>query len=190
MSDSPSDDTTQLLRAWAEGDSQALRELAPRVYRELRRMAARLLQNERPGYSLQSADLVHEVYLRLVNARELNWQHRAHFFAVAATLMRRILLDRARRRLADKRGGKAQPLDLTRSLDVAQAKARELVALDDALSALAEVDPRKSRIVELRFFGGLSVKETAEVVKVSSDTVLRDWKMARAWLLTELATRA
>jgi RNA polymerase sigma-70 factor (ECF subfamily) len=190
MSDSPSDDTTQLLRAWAEGDSQALRELTPRVYRELRRMAARLLQNERPGYSLQSADLVHEVYLRLVNARELEWQHRAHFFAVAATLMRRILLDRARRRLADKRGGKAQPLDLTSSLDVAQAKARELVALDDALTALAAVDPRKSRIVELRFFGGLSVKETAEVVKVSSDTVLRDWKMARAWLLTELTPRA
>ena len=147
------------------------------------------MQNERPGYSLQSADLVHEVYLRLVNARELDWQHRAHFFAVAATLMRRILLDRARRQAADKRGGKAQPLDLTKTLDVAQAKARELVALDDALNALAEVDPRKSRIVELRFFGGLSVKETAEVVKVSSDTVMRDWKMARAWLLTELSSR-
>jgi RNA polymerase sigma-70 factor, ECF subfamily len=190
MSDSSNEETTQLLRAWAGGDSQALRELTPRVYRELRRVAAHLLQNERPGYSLQSTDLVHEVYLRLVNARELEWQHRAHFFAVAATLMRRILLDRARRRLADKRGGKAQALDLTKSLDVAQAKARELVALDDALSALAEVDPRKSRIVELRFFGGLSVKETAEVVKVSSDTVLRDWKMARAWLLTELSSRA
>jgi RNA polymerase sigma-70 factor, ECF subfamily len=182
-------DTTKLLRAWAEGDSDALQELTPRVYRELRRMAARLLQNERPGYSLQSADLVHEVYLRLVNARELDWQHRAHFFAVSATLMRRILLDRARRRAAGKRGGKAQALDITRTLDVAQVKARELVALDDALTALAEVDPRKSRIVELRFFGGLSVKETAEVVKVSSDTVMRDWKVARAWLLTELTAR-
>jgi RNA polymerase sigma-70 factor, ECF subfamily len=190
MSDSSTADTTQLLRAWAGGDSLALQELTPRVYRELRRMAARLLQNERPGYSLQSADLVHEVYLRLVNARELDWQHRAHFFAVAATLMRRILLDRARRRLADKRGGRVHLLDLTKSLDVAQAKARELVALDDALTALAEVDPRKSRIVELRFFGGLSVKETAEVIQVSSDTVLRDWKMARAWLLTELSSRA
>ncbi|HEX5227000.1 MAG TPA: ECF-type sigma factor, partial [Bryobacteraceae bacterium] len=133
---------------------------------------------------------VHEVYLRLVNARDLDWQHRAHFFAVAATLMRRILLDRARRRLADKRGGKARPLDLSKSLDVAQARARELVALDDALNALAEVDPRKSKIVELRFFGGLSVKETAEVVKVSSDTVMRDWKTARAWLLSELDGRA
>jgi RNA polymerase sigma factor (TIGR02999 family) len=188
-SSSPGTDTTQLLRAWASGDSEALEELTPRVYRELRRMAARLLRNERPGFSLQSTDLVHEAYLRLVNARELEWQHRAHFFAVSATLMRRILLDRARRRAAAKRGGKQEPLDLTRTLDIAQTKARQLVALDDALNALAEVDPRKSRIVELRFFGGLSVKETAEVVKVSSDTVMRDWKMARAWLLTELSTR-
>jgi RNA polymerase sigma factor (TIGR02999 family) len=188
-SSSPGTDTTQLLRAWASGDSEALEQLTPRVYRELRRMAARLLQNERPGFSLQSTDLVHEAYLRLVNARELEWQHRAHFFAVSATLMRRILLDRARRRAAAKRGGKQEPLDLTRTLDIAQTKARQLVALDDALNALAEVDPRKSRIVELRFFGGLSVKETAEVVKVSSDTVMRDWKMARAWLLTELSTR-
>jgi RNA polymerase sigma factor (TIGR02999 family) len=190
MADNSSADTTQLLRAWAGGDSEALKELTPRVYRELRRVAAHLLQNERPGYSLQSADLVHEAYLKLVNARELDWQHRAHFFAVAAGVMRRILLDRARRRVAAKRGGKAQPLDLTKTLNVAQAKARELVALDDALNALAEVDPRKSRIVELRFFGGLSVKETAEVTKVSSETVMRDWKMARAWLLTEITRRA
>jgi RNA polymerase sigma factor (TIGR02999 family) len=189
MAEPDNADTTQLLRAWADGDSEALRQLTPRVYRELRRMAARLLQNERSGVSLQSADLVHEAYLRLVNARELDWQDRAHFFAVSATLMRRILLDRARRRLADKRGGKVQPLNLTKPLDVAQAKARELMALDDALNALADVDPRKSRIVELRFFGGLSVKETAEVVKVSSDTVMRDWKTARAWLLTELSSR-
>jgi RNA polymerase sigma-70 factor, ECF subfamily len=189
MAERSSADTTQLLRAWASGDSEALDELTPRVYRELRRVAARLLQNERPGYSLQSVDLVHEAYLRLVNTRELEWQHRAHFFAVAATLMRRILLDRARRKAADKRGGKAPALDLTKTLDVAQAKSRELVALDDALTALAEVDPRKSRIVELRFFGGLSVKETAEVVQVSSDTVMRDWKIARAWLLTELGGR-
>lgn len=190
MAESSSADTTQLLRAWANGDSEALRELTPRVYKELRRMAARLLQNERPGYSLQSADLVHEVYMRLVNARELDWQHRAHFFAISATIMRRILLDRARRKAAAKRAAKVQPLDLTQTLDVAQVKARELVALDDALTALAEVDPRKSRIVELRFFGGLSVKETAQVVQVSSDTVMRDWKIARAWLLTELSSRA
>jgi RNA polymerase sigma factor (TIGR02999 family) len=190
MPDSSSADTTKLLRAWAGGDSKALEELTPRVYRELRRMAARLLRNERPGYSLQSADLVHEAYLRLVNARELKWQDRAHFFAVSAALMRRILLDRARRRAAVKRGGKAQPLDLNKTLDIVQIKARELVALDDALNALAAMDPRKSRIVELRFFGGLSVKETAEVVKVHPDTVLEDWKLARAWLLTELSPRA
>jgi RNA polymerase sigma factor (TIGR02999 family) len=187
MPDSSSADTTQLLRAWADGDAQALEQLTPRVYRELRRVAARLLQNERPGHTLQSTDLVHEVYLRLVNAREVEWQHRAHFFAVSATLMRRILLDRARRKAAAKRGGKGQLLDLDKTVDVAQTQARELLALDDALDALAEVDPRKARIVELRFFGGLSVKETAEVVKVSSDTVMRDWKLARAWLLTELS---
>lgn len=187
MNDPSSADTTQLLRAWADGDSQALQQLTPRVYRELRRMAARLLQNERPGHTLQSTDLVHEVYLRLINAQEVDWQHRAHFFAVSATLMRRILLDRARRRGAAKRGGNGQPLDLEKTVDLGQSQARELVALDDALDALAEVDPRKARIVELRFFGGLSVKETAEVVKVSSETVMRDWKMARAWLLTELS---
>jgi RNA polymerase sigma factor (TIGR02999 family) len=185
-SDPSSADTTELLRAWADGDSQALRELTPRVYRELRHVAAHLLQNERPGYTLQSSDLVHEVYLRLVNAQDVDWQHRAHFFAVAATLMRRILLDRARRQAAAKRGGKARALDLDQTIDLAQTPAREVVALDDALNALAEVDPRKARIVELRFFGGLSVKETAEVIKVSSDTVMRDWKVARAWLLTEL----
>src|SRR5271170_2599651 len=147
MPEPASTDTTELLRACADGDSQALGELTPRVYRELRRMAGRLLQNERPGHTLQSSDLVHEMYLRLVNASELEWQHRAHFFAVSATLMRRVLLDRARRRAAFKRGGKSQALDLNKTLDVGQAKARELVALDDALNALAEVDPRKSRIV-------------------------------------------
>jgi RNA polymerase sigma factor (TIGR02999 family) len=125
-----------------------------------------------------------------VNAQEVDWRHRAHFFAVSATLMRRILLDRARRKAAAKRGGKAQALDLDKTIDMAQAQAREVVALDDALNALAEVDPRKARIVELRFFGGLSVQETAEVVKVSSDTVMRDWKLARAWLLTELNSGA
>lgn len=186
MAELPSADTTQLLRAWAGGDSAALDQLTPRVYRELRRVAARLLRNERSGYTLQSTDLVHEVYLRLVNSRELDWQHRAHFFAVAATLMRRILLDRARRKAAGKRRGDGRPLDLAKALDPAEAKARELLALDDALNALYQVDPRKSRIVELRFFGGLSVKETAEVVNVSPDTVLRDWKTARAWLLAEL----
>ncbi|HEX4135206.1 MAG TPA: sigma-70 family RNA polymerase sigma factor [Bryobacteraceae bacterium] len=186
MTEASVSETTRLLRAWAGGDSAALEKLTPRVYRELRRVAARLLRNERPGYSLQSTDLVHEVYLRLVSAGDLDWRHRAHFFAVSATLMRRVLVDRARRKSAAKRGARPQPLDPGKALDIPQAKARELVALDEALKALAEVDPRKSRIVELRFFGGLSVKETAEVENVSSDTVLRDWKVARAWLLAEL----
>ncbi len=181
-------DTTQLLRTWAAGDSEALQQLTPRVYRELRRVAGRLLQKEAAGQTLQSADLVHEAFLRLVNAREVDWQHRAHFFAVSATLMRRILLDRARRKAADKRGGKPQQLDLERVPAVAPAQ--ELLALDDALNTLAQVDPRRARIVELRFFAGLSVKEIAEVTKISPDTVMRDWKVARAWLLTELNSRA
>jgi RNA polymerase sigma-70 factor, ECF subfamily len=183
-------DTTQLLRAWADGDSEALRELTPRVYRELRRMAAQLLRNERPGYTLQSADLVHEVYLRMVNVQAVNWEHRAHFLAVSATLMRRILVDRARKRAAAKRGARPERVDLDSILDVYSVRSREVVALDDALKTLAGVDPRRARIVELRFFGGLSVQETAQVVKVSSDTVLRDWKLARAWLLTELSAQA
>jgi RNA polymerase sigma factor (TIGR02999 family) len=188
MADRSNADTTQLLRAWAGGDSQALQQLTPRVYRELRRMAAHFLQKERPGQTLQSAELVHEVYLRLVDVHQVDWQHRAHFFAVSATLMRRILLDRARRRSAAKRGARPQPVDLDAALDVHTARARELMALDDALNTLAGVDPRKAKIVELRFFGGLSVEETAEVVKISPDTVLRDWKLARAWLLTELSS--
>ena len=190
MTDPSISETTQLLRAWALGQDQALAELIPRVHRELRRVAERLLQNERPGNTLEAADLVQEAYVRLVDLNQMDWQHRAHFFAVSATLMRRILLDRARRRAAAKRGGRGMPLDLDKAVDVVQAKARELVALDDALQALSQVDARKARIVELRFFGGLSVKETAEVVKVSPDTVMRDWKMARAWLLTELQHQA
>jgi RNA polymerase sigma factor (TIGR02999 family) len=186
MADPPNTDTTQLLRAWAGGDPEALKQLTPRVYLELRRMAGHFLQNERPGCTLQSVDLVHEVYLRLIDINQVDWQHRAHFFAVSATLMRRILLDRARKRSAAKRGGKQEPLDLDAALEVICQRGRELIALDDALNTLAKVDPRKAQIVELRFFGGLSVEETAEVVKVSCDTVMRDWKLARAWLLTEL----
>jgi RNA polymerase sigma factor (TIGR02999 family) len=190
MAESPNTDTTELLRAWAKGDPEALQQLTPRVYRELRRVASRMLQREQSGYTLQSADLVHEAYLRLVTGADVDWQDRAHFFAVAAGMMRRILLDRARRRLAAKRGGDQKRLELDETFDVAQCQARELIALDDALVTLAEVDPRKARIVELRFFGGLSVKETAEVVQVSGDTVMRDWQMARAWLRKELASQA
>jgi RNA polymerase sigma factor (TIGR02999 family) len=187
MAEPPITDTTQLLRAWASGDAEALKQLTPRVYQELRRMARHFLQNERSGCTLQSVDLVHEVYLRLVDVNQVDWQHRAHFLAVSATLMRRILLDRARRRSAAKRGGKQQLVDLDAALDVSSGRARELIMLDDALNTLAQVDPRKAQIVELRFFGGLSVEETAEVVRVSCDTVMRDWKLAKAWLLTELS---
>lgn len=186
MADSSIADTTRLLREWAGGDPEALQQLTPRVYRELRRMAAQFLRKERPGYTLQSAELVHEVYLRLVDADQVNWQDRAHFFAVAATLMRRILVDRARKRSAGKRGANTQMVNLDEALDIYAIRARELIALDDALNTLAQVDPRRARIVELRFFGGLSVEETAEVIKLSSDTVTRDWKLARAWLLSEL----
>jgi RNA polymerase sigma factor (TIGR02999 family) len=160
------------------------------VYRELRRVASRLLQNENPGHTLQSADLVHEAYLRLMTGAEVDWRDRAHFFAVSAGLMRRILLDRARRRAAAKRGGDGKRLELDGKLDAAHSQARELIALDDALEELAEADPRKARIVELRFFGGLSVKETAEVIQVSGDTVMREWQLARAWLKKELASPA
>ena len=181
-------ETTQLLRAWANGDREALEALTPRVYQELRRIAGHCMQNERPGRSIQTTALVHEAYLKLIDVTSVDWRHRAHFFAVSSQIMRRILLDRARRRTAAKRGGKSPCVDLDEAPDISSGRASELIALDDALNALAEFDPRKARVIELRFFGGLSVEETAEVLKVSSDTVLRDWKLARAWLLKELGS--
>lgn len=179
-------ETTLLLRAWAEGDQGALDRLTPRVYAELRRIAGHFMRNERPGQTIQTTALVHEAYLRLIDVHNVDWQHRAHFYAVSAQIMRHILLDRARRRAAAKRGGEAVRVNLDEAPDVSSRRANELIALDDALEALAGVDQRKARIIELRFFGGLSVDETAEVLKVSPDTVLRDWRLARAWLLTEL----
>jgi RNA polymerase sigma factor (TIGR02999 family) len=183
-------ETTQLLRAWAGGDRGALEQLTPRVYNELRRIAGRCMQNERPGRTIQTTALVHEAYLKLIDVTNVDWQHRAHFFAVSATIMRRILLDRARRRITAKRGGAAPRVQLDELPDLGSGRARELIALDDGLNALAEVDPRKARVIEMRFFGGLSVEETAEVLKVSPDTVLRDWRMARAWLLAELGSNS
>ena len=184
--ESTGSETTQLLRAWAAGDRGALDQLTPHVYRELRRLAGHFMQNERPGRTIQTTALVHEAYLKLIDVTNVDWQHRAHFFAVSAQIMRRILLDRARRRVAGKRGGEAPRVNLDQIADVAPIRDRELIALDDALKTLAEVDPRRARVIELRFFGGLSVEESAEVLKVSPDTVMRDWKFARAWLLTEL----
>ncbi len=180
-------DTTQLLRAWAGGDRGALEQLTPRVYGELRRIAAHFMRDERLGRSIQATALVHEAYLKLIDVSNVDWQHRAHFFAVSAQIMRHILLDRARRRVAAKRGGAAPRVNLDDIADIGSGRARELIALDDALNALAQVDPRKARVVEMRFFAGLSVEETAEVLAVSSDTVKRDWRLARAWLLAELS---
>jgi len=182
-------ETTQLLRAWASGDRAALDQLTPRVYDELRRIAERFMREERPGRTIQTTALVHEAYLKLIDVSNVDWQHRAHFFAISAQIMRRILLDRARRRVAAKRGGGAVRVNLDESPDVGSIRAREVVALDDALSALAAVYPRKAEVIEMRFFAGLSVEETAEVLKVSADTVKRDWKLARAWLLAEMGDR-
>ena len=183
----PTSETTQLLRAWAEGDQDALERLTPHVYRTLRRIAGYQMQNERAGHSLQATALVHEAYLELIDVTNVNWQHRAHFFAVSAQIMRQILLDRARRRMAAKRGGTAERVNLDELPDLSGDRARELIALEDALNALTGNDPRKARVVELRFFGGLSVEETAEVLAVSPETVMRDWKFARSWLHAQLS---
>lgn len=180
-------ETTLLLRAWADGDQNALERLTPHVYRTLRRIAARHLQNERDGQTLQATALVHEAYLELVDITNVDWQHRAHFYAVSAQIMRHILLDRARRRVAAKRGGHAEHLNLDELPNLGENRARELIALEDALNALTAIDERKARVVELRFFGGLSVEETAEVLKISPETVMRDWKFARSWLQAELS---
>jgi|SRR5579863_1625635 len=177
---------TQLLHAWSDGDESALEQLMPVVYGELHRLAQRFMANERPGHTLQTTALVNEAYLRLADAAHLNWQGRAHFFGVCARMMRRILVDFARSRRAEKRGSDETPLELQEALAVAGGPGVDLLAVDDALQALSALDARKSQIVELRFFGGLSTKETAEVLSVSEETVLRDWKLAKSWLRREL----
>lgn len=185
--DDQTSETTRLLRAWADGDRDALERLTPHVYRTLRRIAGYQMQHERAGHSMQATALVHEAYLELIDVTNVNWQHRAHFFAVSAQIMRHILLDRARRRVAAKRGGTAERVNLDELPDLSGGRARELIALEDALNALAGNDARKARVVELRFFGGLSVDETAEVLAVSPETVMRDWKFARSWLQAQLS---
>jgi len=179
---------TQLLLAWGGGDPDALEKLTPLVYAELHRLAARSMAAERPDHTLQPTALVHEAYLRLMNSKDVAWKNRAHFFALSARLMRRILVDFARARRYEKRGGGEVPVSLEEMTVMSPQRAPYLVALDDALTRLAEVDSRKSGVVELRFFGGLSVEETAAVLKVSRDTVLRDWQMARLWLLREIGS--
>ena len=180
-------EVTQLLLAWVQGDKSALERLTPLVYEELRRLARRYMGRESPGHVLQTTALVNEAYLRLVDQRSVKWQNRAHFFGVSAQLMRRILVDFARARNNLKRGGKARQVSLDEALVVSEDRGTDLAALDDALNALAQIDPRQSKVVELRFFGGLSAEETAEVLQVSPDTVMRDWKVAKLWLLRELS---
>ena len=186
MGESQYSETTQLLRDWANGDQNALERLTPRIYNELRRIAGHFMRNEQPGRTMQTTALVHEAYIKLIDVTNVDWQHRAHFFAVSAQIMRHILLDQARKRVSAKRGGAAPRLNLDEVPDLASGRAQEVIALDDALNALAKVDPRKAKVIELRFFAGLSVEETAEVLSVSTDTVMRDWRLARAWLLAEL----
>ncbi|MGA2194972.1 MAG: sigma-70 family RNA polymerase sigma factor [Bryobacteraceae bacterium] len=177
---------THLLQAWGEGEQGALDELVPLVYQELHRLAQVYMSRERSGHTLQTTALVNEAYLRLVDTTQASWQNRAHFFAICANVMRRILVEWARSRQALKRGGAARPLDLLESLVASEEPGRDLVALDDALKDLSALDPRKGKVVELRFFGGLSVEETAETLKISCETVMRDWKFAKSWLRREL----
>lgn len=183
-------DVTALLQAWGRGEDAALDEIIPIVYRELRKIAHRYMTGERPGHTLQTTALVNEVYLKLVDWRGVNVRNRAHFFAISAQLMRRILVDYARARGYRKRGGRARDITVHDELVGLNERGRNVLALDDALKALAELDPRKSKVVELRFFGGLSLEETAEVLRVCPDTVLRDWRMAKAWLGRELGGHA
>lgn len=180
-------EVTQLLLAWRAGDERAMEQLMPLVYAELRRIARNYLRKERAGHSLQTAALVNEAYLRLLDAQHISWQNRAHFFAISSTLMRRVLVDMARERQARKRGGSARQIVLDEGLIAGARRTEDLVALDEALTALAAVDERKCKVVELRFFGGLSEAEMAEALHVSPETVRRDWRLAKAWLLRFLS---
>jgi RNA polymerase sigma factor (TIGR02999 family) len=179
-------EVTKLLKAWSDGDESALDKLMPLVHDELHRLARQHMRREKPGHILQTSALVNEAYLRLVDASQIHWQNRAHFFGIAARLMRRILVDDARRRHFDKRGGQMIQVALDEVMSVPQEQAANIVALDDALQTLATIDPRQSEIVELRFFGGMSIEETAEFLHVSPGTVMRDWTFARAWLRKEM----
>jgi RNA polymerase sigma factor (TIGR02999 family) len=188
MTASPND-VTQLLVDWGKGDPKALDGLMPLVYDELHRIASRYLRRERQGHTLQTTALINEAYMRIVDQDRVNWQSRAHFFGVAAQMMRRILVDHARSHLYAKRGGGAQKLSLDEAIATPQERDLDLVALDEALTTLAEIDPQQGRIIELRFFGGLTIEETAEVLSISPATVKRDWNMAKAWLYGEISNR-
>jgi RNA polymerase sigma factor (TIGR02999 family) len=184
---------TSLLKAWGRGDSAALDRLTPLVYDRLRRMARSHMRHERPGHTLQATALVNEAFLRLIDARDLDWTDRAHFFAVCARVMRRILVDAARSRAATKRGGQAERVEHSTAINFdqlpnpASQTSAQVCALDEALDMLAQIDPRRAQVIELRFFGGLTVEETAQVLQTSPQTVMREWKLARAWLARELS---
>ena len=186
MNDPSPQQVTQLLVAWGGGDSAALDELMPLVYEELRRLAHQCMRRERPGHTLQTSALVNEACLRLVDQKNIHWQDRAHFLGIAARLMRQVLVDYARKRRYAKRGGDARRVSLDEAMIISEERAADVVVLDEALKSLAEIDPRKSQIVELRFFGGLSIEETAAVLKVSPGTVMREWTLAKAWLRREM----
>lgn len=188
--EAPRAEVTQLLQQWSLGQQDALDRLLPTIYDELRRLAAAYLRRERRDHTLQATALVHEAFLKLVDQREVHWQNRAHFFGIAAQMMRRILIDHARAHGASKRGSGVPPLSLEEALVVVPAATVDLLALDEALTRLARVDPQQGRVVELRFFGGLTVDETATVLKVSPDTVTRDWWLAKAWLQREMRNSA
>lgn len=187
MDDALEHEITQLLQAWRQGDERALDKLTPQVYRELHRAARRCMSGERDGHTLQTTALINELYLRLSNLKPIDWRNRAHFFALCARQMRRILTDQARARQSHKRGDGAKAISLDDALIISPEPTADLVAVDDALNQLAKVDDRKSQVVTMRFFGGLSVEETAEVLKVSPETVARDWRLAKAWLMRELS---
>ena len=188
MADSDNNEVTKLLESWSSGKQEALDELMPLVYQELRRMAKKYMNSQPSKHTLQTTALIHEAYLKLADNRGKNWQNRAHFFAVAAQAMRHILVDHARLHKAEKRGGDTQIVSLEEAAIISDERAAEIVALDEAIENLSKVEERKSRVVELRYFGGLSVEETAEVLKISPETVMRDWRFAKTWLLRELST--
>jgi RNA polymerase sigma-70 factor (ECF subfamily) len=186
MNTPPPNEITERLIAWGAGDRAALDQLLPTVYQELRRIAGNYLRRENPGHTLQPTALVHEAWLRLIDQTRVNWRNRAQFFGVAAQLMRRILVDHAKTKHREKRGGDAIKFSLDDVINLSQDRAADLLALDDALDGLARIDGRKSRVVELRYFGGFSVEETAQILDVSPETVMRDWKMAKAWLYQQI----
>lgn len=187
---SSQEEVTQLLLDWSDGDRQALGKLMPLVYEELRHLARRHMREERSEHTLQTTALVHEAYLRLINQKDVRWQNRAHFFAIAAQMMRRILVDHARRHHSERRGGGTHKLSLDEAMILTDERASELIALDVALKSLAAIDERKSKVVELRFFGGLTAEETALALGISLRTVMRDWNLAQAWLYREMGAES